>query len=330
MLRAAVHGRALFASTLETQKESFARLGYVVIRSPLGKSHQISLASLKTTIATFFTETRVTWSYRFWRFFHSVNTADHRHAIPLPSHLEGLQATLFKAIHHVKPFLDTQLNKNSSLVEMNAFISLPGSAQQKVHCDIAFEHAKRYIITGFIALEDVNKQDGPTVVFGETHTQHFHQHMEDVGAIDKELRFYNADGSEDHDSQGKNQQQQQQQYRCAETGALAVSPEAAAQSAIGGRAPLEVHLLAGDMLVFDTRLFHYGSANTSDKPRMLLSFSMQQSQSEVQSQSESQSESGDGGGGVDGGAVDTDRIRGFTYHLHESISRQRLTLDSFR
>lgn len=208
---------------------------------------------------------------------------------------------------------------------------MPGSTQQKVHCDIAFEHEKRFIITGFIALEDVNQIDGPTVVFGETHTQHFHQHLEDAGATDKEQRFYNADGSEDVPVPVANQH-----HQCAETGAY--SADAAALNVIAGRAPLEVHLKAGDMLVFDTRLFHYGSANTSDKPRMLLSFSMQQSQSQppparLLSQSLSGNAGGDERGGGSGDAepdTDPDRIRGFTYHLHESISRQRLTLNSFR
>ena len=56
--------------------------------------------------------------------------------------------------------------------------------------------------------------------------------------------------------------------------------------------------LLGDILIYDTKLFHYGSANKSTEPRALLAFSFQSC--------------------TPWGS--TEKINGFTYHCHPTIN----------
>ena len=65
-------------------------------------------------------------------------------------------------------------------------------------------------------------------------------------------------------------------------------------------------LQAGDVLLFNTMLFHYGGANLSAHPRALLSFSFQRS--------------------APCGSMQP--INGFTYHCHSSV-QGRYSLGSF-
>ena len=236
---------ALFVETLAKKVQSFRKNGYVLIRSPTrthmaGSAHTTALASLQQTILHYFNEEKSTWRYQWWRFWNSVSTPELRHALPLPGHLIGLNSTLHTSINHVLPFLDTQLHGNSAVVELNALISLPGSSQQKRHCDIKWEHRDRFILTGFIALDDVSTIDGPTVVFSESHSERFHAHMMSSLRLDNEMRVYNTDGSEDLDGTGI----ERAPTHAADSGELLVvadpGPEAIELTRIENQAPLEV------------------------------------------------------------------------------------------
>lgn len=70
-------------------------------------------------------------------------------------------------------------------------------------------------------------------------------------------------------------------------------------------------LQAGDVLLFNTMIFHYGGANVSQLPRALLSFSFQR-----------------GNNGENGLPTTTDPIDGFTYHCHSSV-KGNWTLGNF-
>ena len=236
---------ALFVETLAKKVQSFRKLGYVLIRAPVkteiaALAHTTALSSLQTNILQHFNEEKSTWRYQWWRFWNSVSTPELRHALPLPGYLVGLKSTLHTSINHVLPFLDTQLRGNSAIVELNALISLPGSSQQKRHCDIKWEHKDRFILTGFIALDDVSTIDGPTVVYSESHSEQFHAHMMKTARLDNEMRVYNTDGSEDIDGTGI----ERAPTHAADSGELLITmnqgPEAIELSRIENQAPFEV------------------------------------------------------------------------------------------
>ena len=236
---------ALFVETLSKKVQSFRKNGYVLIRSPsknqmAASAHTTALASLQQTILHYFHEEKTTWRYQWWRFWNSVSTPELRHALPLPGHLIGLKSTLHTSINHVLPFLDTQLHGNSAVVELNALISLPGSPQQLRHCDIKWEHRDRFILTGFIALDNVSTIDGPTVVFSESHSEQFHAHMMTSHRLDNEIRVYNSDGSDDLDGTGI----ERPLTHAADSGELLVvtnpGPEVMELIRIENQAPLEV------------------------------------------------------------------------------------------
>ena len=303
---------AAFSGSVSTAVHSFNVHGYALIRANDNEKKGVNhaLSDLNKAIHTLYASTKDSWAYRWWRYFHSVNNPELRHVIPLPTHL--CDAVLRDSVRNVKPLLDALLNSNAALVELNAFVSLPGSEKQKVHSDIGWEHKDRYIVTGFVALADVTAADGPTCVFPGTNTEAFHRYI--VSSLDKETKHYNADGSPDDDGRGGEHLPPADPADAAALLALA-SPEEQKLHHIGyGSAPLEVHLQAGDCLIFDTRLFHYGAANESLKPRTLLSFSFQQSPSPTCSEETRTS----------------DKIRGFTYHLDKSFEDRKMTLNCFK
>jgi len=310
MLRTASAGMpAAVSGCLSTATHSFRAHGFAVIRAKKGET-SAALTTLNTAIHALYATTKDTWAYRWWRYFHSVNNPELRHVIPLPTYL--CDTVLRNSVRNVKPLLDTLLHSNSPLVELNAFVSLPGSVKQKVHSDIGWEHSERFIITGFVALHEVTAADGPTCIYPSTNTEAFHRYIN--SSLDKEMKQYNADGSPDDDGNGGEHPPAVEPADAAALLAMA-SPEEQELHRIGyGSAPLEVHLEAGDCLIFDTRLFHYGAANQSLKPRTLLSFSFQQSPSPTCSEE----------------ARTSDKIRGFTYHLDESFLARKMTLDCFK
>ena len=59
---------------------------------------------------------------------------------------------------------------------------------------------------------------------------------------------------------------------------------------------------AGDMVVMDARVWHYGAAHLGDTPRVLLNVTFQDDPKERP-----------------GDARTPTRVRGFTYHAHESV-----------
>ena len=71
----------------------------------------------------------------------------------------------------------------------------------------------------------------------------------------------------------------------------------------------------GDILLFNTNIFHYGSANTSTTSRALLCLAFQQPD-EAKSTVEST-------------AVEATPIDGFTYHTHMSMRARKWSLGSF-
>jgi len=72
--------------------------------------------------------------------------------------------------------------------------------------------------------------------------------------------------------------------------------------------PIHFHLQIGDILLFNSMIFHYGAANTSIESRPLLSFSFQN---------------------LNSISKQLDYIDGFTYHRHHTIRNAHLTIVDF-
>lgn len=280
--------RALFSRNLAEQVSSFNSLGFVLIRQAPG-THQTDMADLaaaKKYILHHLDNQRDTWKYKMWRMFNKVATAESRHSLALPFNTV-VEKVLNSKIGAIRPFLDSQLSKESSLVELNSLISLPGATQQDVHADIPFSE-NNLLISGYIALSDVNLIDGPTCLHGGSHTQPFHRRIP-TQSIDT---FYSSDGSTDESYEQPVHTE-------------SVEDKEAVDMALA--APVSyAQLKAGDVLLFNTMVFHYGSANTSTLPRALLSFSFQRN-----------SECGN-----------MLPINGFTYHCLDSVAG-KYTLNNF-
>jgi hypothetical protein len=99
---------------------------------------------------------------------------------------------------------------------------------------------------------------------------------------------------------------------------------------------------AGDMVVMDTRVWHYGGANWSRNARVLLNVTFQEpggdsgaarlragGWEEVDTRKQDPSAGGNRGQSDGGGESDTEvrRIHGFTYHCHESVTGRYCVAD---
>lgn len=281
--------RALFSKTLSEQIHSFNTLGYVLIKqAPENFTKDITaLAKAKEYILRRLVRKQDSWSYNIWRMFNKVATADKRHSLALPSN-PAILSVLNSSIGAIRPFLNSQLPGNSSMVELNSLISLPGSLQQDVHADIPYSE-DNLLISGYIALSDVTLEDGPTCLHGGSHTEAFHRSINIIPLNN----YYNSDGSMDEVYLRPGEETIRDTLEETVSEALTI-PVRYAQ------------LKAGDILLFNTMVLHYGSANTSSLPRALLSFSFQRNNA----------------------AGNMVPINGFTYHCHSSVAG-KYTLDNF-
>ena len=263
-----------FSVGLSEQIGSFRKKGYVLVSRTLPEDHD-RIAKLREEILDEFETKRNSLRYLLWRKFNSVATPENRHSMPLrltPLVMDALKG----CIGPVSPFLDAQLSPKAELVELSALISLPGSCDQVVHCDTEFFEGGDTIVSGFLALAPVTLEQGPTCLFPGTHTKGFHDSIPSATCANN---HYGPDGT-------------------LESPVLEQEPWA---DRIGTviTFPAEHALLnAGDLLLFDTRVFHYGSGNASGIPRPLVYFSFQLPFTE-------------------GEAIR--KVDGFTYHCHESV-----------
>lgn len=254
--------------------------GFVLIRQHKNKSPicTANLNALKKEIWTDFEAERLTLRYKFWRFFNPVSTSDNRHSVPLPLTVAS-RTVLNDALGSVRHCLNGVLGIDSPLVELSSIISLPGSLQQDTHADTPFSLTPS-IYTVFVALSEIKLQNGPTWIHPRSHTKDSH----DKFATNEKDIYYSSDG-------------------------VLVDPvEKAPCSSEYQLFPAEYALLnQGDILIFDSRLFHFGGANLSIDPRILMCIAFQQRDQMGSS----------------------DRIKGYTYHCHESAHNAALQLKDF-
>jgi hypothetical protein len=315
----------VFDTSLADQIRSFESKGFVIIRARADDADgQATIKMLEKEVLELLESRKDTLWYRVQRYFSSVRADSLRHCIPLPSSPSVLKV-LAGAIQRVRPLLlsGALLTSNSPLVELSSIVSLPGAERQKSHSDTAMTTRGDLIISGFLALTPVTLQNGPTFLFAGTHKKRFHDaHVDNpTGRPGDGPMQYSSDGSlavfvdaasvsasttasrviqqqQQQQQQQKQQQQQQLQQDVEDAEAVATSMSSA---------PIAATLATGDILLYDTKLFHYGSANTSEAPRALFFFAFQNC--------------------TKWGSKEI--IDGFTYHIHSSMDN-RYHLDSFK
>lgn len=271
---------ASFTHFLKDQIINIKTCGFVLIRcnkvqSPICTAN---LNALKNEIWSDFQADRSTFRYKFWRFFNQVSTSDNRHSVPLPL-TAASRIVLNDALGSVRHCLNGVLDIDSPLVELSSIISLPGSLQQDTHADTPFSTAPS-IYTVFVALSEIKLQNGPTWIHPKSHTKASH----DKYATNESDIYYSSDGVQD-DPVSRNFFDSNSQLL-----------------------PAEYALLnQGDILIFDSRLFHFGGANVSLDPRILMCIAFQQRDQTGSS----------------------DRIKGYTYHCHDTVHHAALQLKDF-
>jgi hypothetical protein len=150
------------------------------------------------------------------------------------------------------------LTPAARLVELSVMIVMPGAITQAAHADVP-PHINHPMATMWLALQDVPAALGPTMVHSTnagqlSEREHWsrEQHAEPV------MTTYGPDGS------------------------IEELPPDEAVACLGGKHLSIPQLLAGDValpmlmdcgdaVLLDTRIFHYGSANTSTETRAQLS-----------------------------------------------------------
>jgi hypothetical protein len=269
---------AVFTALPAAQLAFFSKHGYVVIKRAASSNPKLFQA-LNTEITDYVAQTRGTFYYKTWRFFNSVGTPDHRHSVGLP--LTSLtRQVLDESIGSLRTFLDGLLKPDSPLVELSSIITYPGAEQQKLHSDSPWVRGQPLLLSAFVALSHVGIPNGPTCVLDGSHTESAHMDH----AVANIPIFYSADGEMCAVEEGSTKSKMADLFQ-----------------------PTNAILDVGDMLVFNTNIFHYGSANVSTTSRALLSFAFQ-------------------GRAADGTA---EKVKGFTHHTHSSMRDSNLSLGSF-
>jgi ectoine hydroxylase-related dioxygenase (phytanoyl-CoA dioxygenase family) len=185
------------------------------------------------------------------------------------------------------PFLRTKMGPASMLVELSSLISLPGAEKQQIHSDTPWKEDNDLIISGFLAMSPITIDRRPTCVFPGTHMREFHA---SISALANRATYYTADGTLENYVVGAAALPQTPRFS---EGSVRSHGESFA-----GIYSENALLEPGDLLLFDTRLFHYGSANISESPRPLIYFSFQSPQNQRAS---------------------IRSIDGFTYHCDKSV-----------
>lgn len=290
---------------LAEQIKHFRRYGYVIVRAA-DRSVEFNKKSslfgqLNTETLNYFHSVKDTWKYKIWRNFHQVAASNNRHSFPLP--MTGLlKNVLNNIVSESKLLLESELSGSGQLIELSCMLSLPGSERQHAHSDIPYS-ADNLIISGFIALSDVNIPNGPTSVIPGSQTFSFHSRWK--SNVNRGAIYYSSDGSEETmastynselttvDQNGDLKSVHQQdlidlhqlsdQTLVDETKQLSlmrlrdnetVSERDAALEALS-QPPISVTLQRGDVMFFNTQLIHFGEANLSSSPRALICFAFQ-------------------------------------------------------
>jgi Phytanoyl-CoA dioxygenase (PhyH) len=292
-----------FDDSVAAQMAAYQSQGFTIIKRGVNQDINDLEALNRDILARLADATDRPWynsslysTLRYFNLGYRVRSSEKRHALPLAM-TDLLSRVVRAAVLEGHPFLRTQL----SLVDLSSIISLPGAERQKTHSDIPYSSGSHdHIMSGFVALSRIHMASGPTCLFAGSHTKAFHDRHVDNAIF--ESSHYSVDGSLDDESgidavraDGGTEISTVSQSSHQLT---SIKPnDSAAVDITASSAPHAAILDVGDLLLYDTKLFHFGGANTSNAPRALLMFSFQQC--------------------TPWGSID--KVSGFTYHCHDSV-----------
>lgn len=192
-----------------------------------------------------------------WRRFGNVRRPTHRYDIKLL--LEPtVAAAVTEALEPLRAVCTSALGAEAELFELAALISDPGAPRQALHPDTAYQPGGATVCTAFIALQDIDASMGPTVFLPGTHTDPDAHVALTTVSVDLMV------ASEDEGIRTVELGLEPDSTRPGEPG---TSPH----DQLLLSSPQQRGLLrAGDAILFDSRLLHCGSANTSLRRRVLF------------------------------------------------------------
>ena len=91
-----------------------------------------------------------------------------------------VEAVLLPVVEQLRPLV-TELLPEAELFELAALVSDPGAPRQPVHPDTGYKEGfdEPAVLTGFLALQDVDEDMGPTVFLPRTHFAPVHARFND-------------------------------------------------------------------------------------------------------------------------------------------------------
>ncbi len=285
-------GRRASSSTMRILRED----GYVVLSDvvPATTSRQ-ALAEVRTELAAL----QASWAYPVRRFFDIVDSPRNRHSFPV-SLTPGVDAAVRSIVGGTNASLFREIcGDDGILVELSALITFPGARAQSLHTDIPFnalpeckETNTPPLCSVFVALQDVDRDMGPTIIFKGTHRKEFHR------AIDATQESYDSSGNievltvstENSDDDNGNDN-------------YSVPPTTFTEDQIFDAALLPCN--EGTVYVMDSRCAHAGGANISTTSRAVLCFAFQKDSKPME------------------------RARGFTYHIRPDLENKQIRLSAF-
>jgi len=184
-----------------------------------------------------------------------------------------------------------------SLVELNYTVSYPGAEAQNVHADISpLQNDDCPLATVWLALQEVTLDMGPTEIWPASHIlgKTILQQIPPNLIVPKlQSCSYSSDGTQEIglDFNTSDEVDQQNAEYMQALHALLVSVQDNCE-------PEYMKLQVGDAVLMDCRVYHRGTANVSDTPRLLLNATFQKH--------------------------DVLPIRGFTYHIAPSARGRKI------
>ena len=229
-----------------------------------------------------------TWLYKFRRLFNGINSPTFRHSFPVDLSPE-IHDVVTSVVSNHKEFFQELAGQDGILVELSVLLTFPGASEQTIHSDIPYGSLNDDPITGapglasvFVALQEITKDMGPTLILAKTHLPEFHKTI-----VPTTQETYNAEGELEiiHLDQGNEDDGDDDSVVHNTQGNVQFTLEEVQNSAILCN--------AGESYIMDSRCAHLGGANTSSKERAVLCFAFQRKHDE--------------------------KASGFTYHINSDL-----------
>jgi len=273
----------------------------------------------------------------------AVRSPEHRVHVPLLLTEDAREAlaTAAQGLHARGAWTRAALGPGARLVELSAMVALPGAAAQHPHTDVP-PHSPLRLCTLWVALQDVDKAMGPTVIFPEAPAclaarvdwaavqraagSSAEQRRPLVFSADGEVESDFVDGAEEAPARSATISG----LNTGDTSSCAAGGVPRSTEELGLAEPVAVELRVGGVALMDCRAFHYGGANKSSVPRALFSATFQ-------GEDEDKGKYGSAGCHADATTVAAsargaggagDEPSGFTYEIHDDLAG-RYTLADF-